>query len=426
MLVSAADDNDGDCLCIGPSCTGVSVCWGTDQAPGGGDDLCVCPALGPGDCNDSASSCTTNCSDADGDSVPDCLDLCADVDRDQFGVTQTSQVVGPGSIPVGACTTNGTTPCTFGDAACSGTDCNDAASSCTTNCGTASFGDDAVPDCLDLCNDHDGDNRGASATSLVIGGGSIPIGSCTTNGSSLCTFGDAACIGSDCNDNASSCTALCIDSDTDGVLDCLDRCIDADHDDFGVTQSIICMSTSSGGSCALGDSACSGADCLDSDLNCTTDCSDSDSDLTPDCAEPIESILDAGNDAGADASTGEAGVALDAATATVPDAAHPEESEGDPDAAAGAGAAGVAGAMGTAGSGGREDTGGVAAGGSLGKDAGTPGQGVSTADASIAGEPSSDDASCACSVPGRAPGSLPGMLLLFGLACLRARPRRHS
>ncbi len=74
----------------------------------------------------------------------------------------------------------------------------------------------------------------------------------------------------DCDDNASTCglTATCADTDSDGVKDCLDRCLDADKDDHGITQShSTCTTDGSTNNCALGDTVCIDVDCCDSDAS---------------------------------------------------------------------------------------------------------------------------------------------------------------
>ena len=78
-----------------------------------------------GDCNDSASSCTTDCSDNDGDGIAECLDRCIDADLDNYGLDTNNMIIGSGLIPVGACTTDGNTPCTLFDNQCIAPDCND-------------------------------------------------------------------------------------------------------------------------------------------------------------------------------------------------------------------------------------------------------------------------------------------------------------
>jgi hypothetical protein len=247
------------------------------------------------DCNDARSSCTTDCSsDLDGDLAIDCLDLCSDRDRDNFGVQRGAVVVGGGTIAVGGCTTNGTTACPFQDSACTGSDCNDAATSCTTSC--ADFVDfDGAADCLDLCNDADEDNYGTSRFSVVEGAGAATVGNCTKGGGLPCTYQDGLCAGADCNDAASSCTTSCAgDADADGVVDCLDLCGDADEDEFGVTRSAVTVGAGSVAvgscttdgqvACTFGDATCQDTDCLDTASSCTTDCStDDDQDGVSDC-----------------------------------------------------------------------------------------------------------------------------------------------
>ena len=89
------------------------------------------------------------------------------------------------------------------DGVFSDVDCNDAAISCTDDC-TTDADADGVADCEDLCIDADGDDYGSDQTTTVVGGGSISVGSCTTDGSTACSFADLVCLGLDCNDSDSS------------------------------------------------------------------------------------------------------------------------------------------------------------------------------------------------------------------------------
>ena len=110
-------------------------------------------------------------------------------------------------------------------------------------------------DCLDLCSDVDGDDFGSDWSLHTLGAGSTTVQDCTTDGSTPCTFGDAACLGPDCNDGAPGCTIDCsTDADNDAIVDCLDRCLDVDGDSYGADN---LLGTSGG--------ACLGADCDDTD-----------------------------------------------------------------------------------------------------------------------------------------------------------------
>ncbi|MBI3178283.1 MAG: hypothetical protein HYZ27_01400, partial [Deltaproteobacteria bacterium] len=176
--------------------------------PGGSGNTCIAP-----DCEDRLgfATCNINCTnDLDNDAVVDCLDACIDVDGDGYGI-------------------NG------GVGTCSGADCDESADTCTTDCIT-NVDNDAVPDCRDACIDRDGDNFGTAG-----GGGNT-------------------CLGVDCDDNnAPNCTTNCqLDLDNDTIPDCRDGCIDSDNDGYGFP----------GG----GANTCTGSDCKDNDLACTTDC----------------------------------------------------------------------------------------------------------------------------------------------------------
>ncbi len=80
-----------------------------------------------------------------------------------------------------------------------GNDCDDTASSCTNDCTTDTDIDGRV-DCLDVCTDLDGDGYGDNEPTTIIGNGTIPVGSCTTDSVTPCNLGEA-CLGLDCNDN---------------------------------------------------------------------------------------------------------------------------------------------------------------------------------------------------------------------------------
>lgn len=83
----------------------------------------------------------------------------------------------------------------------------------------------------------------------------------------------------DVDDNASSCTDNAEDTDGDGVMDCLDLCLDVDFDSYGIDNSTMIVGGGSvavgdcldayGNPCVFGDDACQGPDCndLDSAIN---------------------------------------------------------------------------------------------------------------------------------------------------------------
>ncbi len=103
------------------------------------------------DCNDWASSCTTDCSDTDGDGYSDCLELCDDQDFDGYGIDRSNMVIGAGTVAVGGCTVDGTTPCSFSKPPCAGLDCNDSRSD--MNPGETEVCDDSVDNDCDLSTD---------------------------------------------------------------------------------------------------------------------------------------------------------------------------------------------------------------------------------------------------------------------------------
>lgn len=127
----------------------------------------ICPS-GGGDCDDFNATCTTNCTDGDGDGfcvTADCDDTrsecsvdCTDFDSDGLCADSDCDDSNP------SCTTDCTDADTDGLAACAG-DCDDANIQCTTDC-TDNDGDgyclttdcdDANPGCTSDCTDTDGD-----------------------------------------------------------------------------------------------------------------------------------------------------------------------------------------------------------------------------------------------------------------------------
>ena len=89
------------------------------------DDWPTGPIRGGRDCNDLASSCTTDCDDDDLDGHMDCIDLCFDVDYDDFGVSQERVIVGVWADPVGDCSIAGK-PCELQDTDLCPPDCSPA------------------------------------------------------------------------------------------------------------------------------------------------------------------------------------------------------------------------------------------------------------------------------------------------------------
>ena len=102
-------------------------------------------SMNQGDCNDSASSCTNDCTDNDGDGIADCLDGCIDVDGDDYGVDTDNMIIGTGRIPVGACTTDGLTACILSDAQCIAPDCDDSNPLLNLICEVQQIGGKLIP-----------------------------------------------------------------------------------------------------------------------------------------------------------------------------------------------------------------------------------------------------------------------------------------
>ena len=130
------------------------------------------------DCDDAASTCTIDCiTDIDGDGVIDCLDLCMDVDYDDYGTDN----------PVSSCTIDGSTPCTFGDAACIDTDCDDTDDTVYPGA-TDDPGDDTDDNCDgfvvcydDADSDGYGTTTGGESTFTATGGVADVAGACGSN-----------------------------------------------------------------------------------------------------------------------------------------------------------------------------------------------------------------------------------------------------
>jgi hypothetical protein len=259
----ACEDDDGDEY----GATNVAATSCLDSSGGS----CVQdPACTSTDCDDDASTCSTDCAtDSDSDGHPDCQDACDDADGDSHGVTN-----GLAS----ACLDSSGAPCVL-DAACVSTDCDDDASTCTLDCTTDSD-DDGYADCQDACDDDDGDSYGVTDGSAS---------ACLDSSGASCVL-DAACVSTDCDDDASTCTMDCTtDSDNDGYLDCQDACEDDDGDGYGVSNGAASSCLTSVGVSCLQEAACVAPDCNDNATTCSTDCStDSDGDGFVDCRDACE------------------------------------------------------------------------------------------------------------------------------------------
>jgi hypothetical protein len=118
--------------------------------------------------------------------------------------------------------------------------------------------------CLD--GDHDGFvvcNGCNRAASEICGECNDANPSCGTS----CTDADqdGLCPPVDCDDTKASCTTDCTgDTDGDGIPYCADKCIDPDHDNYGLP----------GG----GGATCAGTDCLEGNRLCNVSCVDGDGD----------------------------------------------------------------------------------------------------------------------------------------------------
>jgi hypothetical protein len=157
------DQTDSDADNVGDACDpdrdGDSVDNPIDNCPEASNSLQVdADQDGFGwecDEDDAASSCTTDDRDLDGDSVMDCKDQCLSTDagNPSHGFGLGVQIIGQGKVPVGLCTTNGTTPCDLG-IACNAPD---------------SMGDldqDDLIDQIDDCLDADFDLAGYEAAAI--------------------------------------------------------------------------------------------------------------------------------------------------------------------------------------------------------------------------------------------------------------------
>ena len=106
-------------------------------------------------------------------------------------------------------------------------DCDDNASSCTNDC-VSDVDGDGIADCVDLCIDTDQDGYGDDNSSTIVGSGSDAVGSCTSDGVTLCIGGGSTCLGLDCDDDPATgysvhtgATELCndVDDDCNGQID---------------------------------------------------------------------------------------------------------------------------------------------------------------------------------------------------------------
>ena len=221
----------------------------TNGASGGTTSCAGDAACTAADLDDAKSTCTTSLTDTDGDGVYNCQDLCADVDGDNYGTSNSS---------ASSCVTNGasggSTSCA-GDALCTGTDVNDAMSTCTTSGSYIDTDGDGFYNCQDQCADSDGDNYGTT---------SVAAASCVTNGASGGTTScaaDAACSGTDCLDSGTNATHAYAGA---AFHESLTACeMDVDGDGYGSETA------PSGGTAG-------------------TDCDDNDPDFNPGEADPTD------------------------------------------------------------------------------------------------------------------------------------------
>ena len=251
------DDEDSDTFPGAAPYDSTTACQNDGDGDDYGDATASTLYVAGTDLDDAKSTCTTLLTDTDGDGYYDCQDQCADVDGDEYGTT---------SATAATCVTNGgrggTASCA-GDAACTGTDVDDAKSSCTTT--FIDTDGDGYYNCQDLCWDTDGDDYGTR---------NAAAGSCVTNGAAGGTTscaGDAICTGADIDDAMSTCTtpALYTDSDGDGYYNCQDQCWDADGDGYGTSSrpaaSCVTDGASGGTTSCAEDAACTDTDCDDAD-----------------------------------------------------------------------------------------------------------------------------------------------------------------
>ncbi|MBW2991576.1 hypothetical protein KY348_07815 [Candidatus Woesearchaeota archaeon] len=264
---------------------------------------------------DTASSCTTDDTDSDGDGLMDCLDLCLDVDGDNYGVDNSYNIIGDGSIPVGDCTSDGITPCVFYDDACISNDCDDSdpdvhpdntevCDGKDNDCdGLIDEGfdtdGDGIADCFDNCpsianpgqEDSDGDGTGNACDCEADGyctaeayceGQSTPDPDCCTDQDGDGYLGTPYGCGPDCNDADASVFPGADDSGCDGVDNDCDGTADEDYvSDETCFLPGVCASGNAGSTCVEGvETPCATGSPAGADDDCNG--IDEDCDGTPD------------------------------------------------------------------------------------------------------------------------------------------------
>ena len=272
------DDTDDDTFPGAAETESATACMNDDDADGYGDATSSALYTEGTDLDDNKSTCTTSLADTDGDGFYNCQDQCADTDGDNYGTTSTA---------ASNCRDASGVTCAK-DTACTGTDVNDAMSTCTTSGTYIDTDGDGFYNCQDRCADVDGDNYGTTSTAAAL---------CVTNGASGGTTtcaGDAACTSTDVDDAKSTCTTSTTDTDGDGYYNCQDQCADVDGDNYGTTSTAAALCVTNGASggtttCAA-DAACTSTDLDDGKSTCTTSLTDTDGDGYYNCQDQCADV----------------------------------------------------------------------------------------------------------------------------------------
>lgn len=138
--------------------------------------------------------------------------------------------------------------------------------------------------------DTDGDSDGDACGPMEICGDGIDNDCNEATPDTWDADGDTVNCLNDCDDRASSCTDDCVtDTDRDGVIDCLDLCLDLDRDEYGADQTAIRVGS---GPWMVGDCTIDGATpCVWSDAVCLgADCDDNNAERFPGNADVCDSL----------------------------------------------------------------------------------------------------------------------------------------